>query len=161
MQKRSIAALPAENRHFMVQRSPGELIALLAGQGGAMLGCWMGPNLAAQIILRWPKDSFAGTGIARPLPWLPHEITMLQGALVDPLCRQRGITRHLLLSACGLSVRHGRMQMLARIAAANTPSLRSFLSVGFGILACEPHDPSGRETLYLGLDLANHRHGLT
>jgi ribosomal protein S18 acetylase RimI-like enzyme len=127
---------------FLQPKTDAELLARLAGQGGAAHGIVLDGRLVAVALLRLPDAQHPnpppGFPLVPPAEW-PLLACGMEHALVHPDARGRGLQRALLAARLEHAARAGMHWAFAGVRLANQASWRNLLAAGF-VIAGQRHD---------------------
>jgi len=148
------AALPDDQKMFVLPQSPAYFEKFLAGKGGAMLGVTAGGTLIAQLVLMGPltlEDAIANRAVTRNEIAFHHvgaldDIVAVKSMAVHPEYRGNELSQHLLAGALELPLLTQVDHVFAQISVDNVRSWELFLKNGFGIVAAgvDPGDQKAR-----------------
>lgn len=127
---------------FLQPKTDAELLAHLAGQGGAAHGIVLDGRLVACALLRLPDAAHPNPSPGFPLvPKADWKLLAcgMEHALVHPDARGRGFQRALLAARLVHAARAGMRWACAGVRLANQASWRNLLAAGFAI-AGQRHD---------------------
>jgi ribosomal protein S18 acetylase RimI-like enzyme len=127
---------------FLQPKTDAELLARLAGKGGAAHGIVLDGRLVACALLRLPDaarpNTPSGFPLVPPADW-PLLACGMEHALVHPDARGRGFQQALLTARLEHAARAGMRWAFAGVRLANQASWRNLLAAGFAI-AGQRHD---------------------
>ncbi|MDX2028470.1 MAG: GNAT family N-acetyltransferase [Alphaproteobacteria bacterium] len=168
LQDATRAALPDDQKMFVLPQPSAYFEKLLARENGLMLGMRVDGKLVAQIALMGPltleeamdKNIITRNDVAFHHAGPSESVIVMKSMSVHPEWGGNGLSQHLLQAALGLPSVRVADHVFAQISAENNRSWALFLRNGFGIVAAavDPQDKKPRFVLQrpaLGFALHN------
>jgi ribosomal protein S18 acetylase RimI-like enzyme len=148
------AALPTEQKMFVLPQKPDYFEKFLTQKEGVMLGILAGDKLVAQLAIMGPlllEDVIGRHTVTRNDIAFHHtsaldQIVAIKSMAVHPDFRGNELSQHILTAALDLPLVHAADQVFCQISVDNTRSWELFLKNGFGIVgaAVDPGDQKAR-----------------
>ena len=148
------AALPTEQKMFVLPQKPDYFEKFLTQKEGVILGIMTGGKLVAQLVIMGPmplEDVIGKRAVTRNEIMFHHvgaldQIIAIKSMAVHPDYRGNELSQHILTAALDLPFVRQADQAFAQISADNVRSWELFLKNGFGIVgaATDPGDQKAR-----------------
>jgi ribosomal protein S18 acetylase RimI-like enzyme len=148
------AALPLEQKMFVLPQKPDYFEKFLAQRNGLMLGVRANGKLVAQLVVMGPlsleevigKRAVTRNDIAFHHVGALDSIVAIKSMAVHPDFRGNELSQHILLAALELPLAQNADHIFAQISVDNARSWELFLKNGFGIVgaAVDPGDQKPR-----------------
>lgn len=148
------AALPTDQKMFVLPQKPDYFDKFLTQKEGVMLGIVAGSKLIAQLVIMGPmplEDIISKHAITRNEIAFHHvgaldQIIAIKSMAVHPDFRGNELSQHILTAALDLPFVRQADQAFAQISADNVRSWELFLKNGFGVVgaAIDPGDQKAR-----------------
>lgn len=156
LQDRTREALPDAQKMFVLPQSPAYFEALLAKQGGLMIGVSAEGKLLSQMVVMGPltldevveKQKLTRNDVTFHHAGQVDQIVMAKSMAVCPGNRGNELSQQMLAAMLDLPMVRAADHVFAQISADNVRSWELFLRHGFGIVAAAI-DPNDKKTRFV------------